>query len=59
MDTVATDTWDISNKDRLGKSEVELVNILIEGLAQLLKWEEMLENGEKDKVEAEVAGGMK
>jgi len=59
VDTIATDTWDISNKDRLGKSEVELVNIFIEGSAQLLKWEELLENGEKDKVEAEVAERMK
>ena len=25
-------TWDISNADRLGKSEVQLVNIFIEGL---------------------------
>ena len=25
-------TWDISNADRLGKSEIELVNIFIEGL---------------------------
>ena len=24
-------TWDISNADRLGKSEIELVNIFIEG----------------------------
>ena len=24
-------TWDISNADRLGKSEVQLVNIFIEG----------------------------
>ena len=25
-------TWDISNADRLGKSEVQLVNIFIEGI---------------------------
>ena len=28
-------TWDISNADRLGKSEVELVNIFIEGVSQV------------------------
>jgi len=50
--------WDISNKDRLGKSEVELVNIFIEGAAQLIKWEGQLEKGEKDAVEAEVKAKM-
>ena len=39
-------TWDISNADRLGKSEVQLVNIFIEGVAQIIKWEQALENGE-------------
>jgi creatine kinase len=38
--------WDISNADRLGKSEVDLVNAMIEGVAKLVKWEEMLEKGE-------------
>merc|ERR1719408_853097 len=28
-------TWDISNADRVGKGEVDLVNVLIEGAAQL------------------------
>merc|ERR1712070_110326 len=28
-------TWDVSNADRIGKGEVDLVNILIEGAAQL------------------------
>ena len=27
-------TWDISNADRIGKSEVQLVNIFIEGTVQ-------------------------
>merc|ERR1719152_485265 len=36
-------TWDISNADRLGKSETTLVNIFIEGLAQMIQWEGMLE----------------
>merc|ERR1712055_1258213 len=39
-------TWDISNADRLGKSEVQLVNTFIEGMAQIIKWEQALENGE-------------
>merc|ERR1711937_95004 len=46
-------TWDISNADRLGKSEVQLVNIFIEGVAQIIKWEQALEKGED--IEAEVA----
>jgi len=39
-------TWDISNADRLGKSETQLVNIFIEGVAQIIKWEQSLEAGE-------------
>merc|ERR1712139_457109 len=46
-------TWDISNADRIGKSEVQLVNIFIEGLAQIVRWEQALEAGED--IEAEVA----
>merc|ERR1711998_656100 len=38
-------TWDISNADRIGKGEVDLVNILIEGAAQLVKWETALDAG--------------
>merc|ERR1719271_881237 len=37
--------WDISNSDRLGVSEVELVNLMIEGCAQLVKMEQALETG--------------
>merc|ERR1711907_135411 len=47
-------TWDISNADRIGKGEVDLVNILIEGAAQLVKWETALDAGKFDEVEAEV-----
>merc|ERR1712110_924237 len=36
-------TWDISNSDRLGKSEIELVNVFIEGVAQIIRWEQALE----------------
>merc|ERR1711924_366718 len=46
-------TWDISNADRVGKWEVDLVNILIEGAAQLVKWETALEAG--GDIEAEIA----
>ena len=46
-------TWDISNADRLGKSEVQLVNIFIEGVAQIIRWEQALENG--DDIEEQVA----
>ena len=46
-------TWDISNADRLGKSEVQLVNIFIEGVAQLIKWEQALEQGQN--VDAQIA----
>merc|ERR1712070_326590 len=49
-------TWDISNADRIGKGEVELVNILIEGAAQLVKWESALDAAEDSskKVDAEI-----
>ena len=39
-------TWDISNADRIGKSEVQLANIFIEGVAQIIRWEQALEKGE-------------
>ena len=37
--------YDISNSDRLGKSVVEFCNIFIEGIAQIIKWEQALEEG--------------
>ena len=63
-------TWDISNADRLGKSEIELVNIFIEGLfllqiliyfpnlgvAQIIRWEQALEKGENIESEVSQAG---
>merc|ERR1711937_657268 len=48
-------TWDVSNADRIGKGEVDLVNTLIEGAAQLVKWEAMYDNGKKDEADAEIA----
>jgi len=47
-------TWDVSNADRIGKGEVDLVNILIEGAAQLVKWESMYDNGQGGKADAEI-----
>merc|ERR1712072_50282 len=47
-------TWDISNADRIGKGEVQLCNILIEGATQLIKWENMMEVGDKAAAEAEI-----
>ena len=49
-------TWDISNADRIGKSEVQLVNIFIEGLAQIVRWEQKLEAGEDIEAEVSQAG---
>lgn len=54
VDSVASDTWDISNADRIGKGEVDLVNFLIEGMAKLTKWEGMLEAGKTSDAEAEM-----
>jgi creatine kinase len=39
-------TWDISNSDRLGYSEVQLCNLFIEGVSQVIRWEKKLEAGE-------------
>ncbi len=42
-------TWDISNADRIGKGEVNLCNILIKGLALLVRLEEEVSKGDEDK----------
>jgi len=47
-------TFDISNADRIGKGEVDLVNDLIEGLAKIVGWEDRLNNGDDEAVEAEI-----
>merc|ERR1719353_847597 len=47
--------WDVSNADRIGKGEVDLVNTLIEGAAQLVKWETALDAGQDAEVGAEIA----
>merc|ERR1712156_1025478 len=49
-------TWDISNADRLGKSETQLVNIFIEGVAQIIRWEQALEAGEDIEEAVSLAG---
>merc|ERR1719375_2780355 len=55
VDTASTGgTWDVSNADRIGKGEVDLVNTLIEGAAQLVKWESMYDNGKQAEAEAEI-----
>jgi len=48
--------YDISNADRLGKGEVELVNIMIRGIRQLIEWEKKLEAGEEIEDAVEISG---
>uniref|UniRef100_A0A3Q3F1F6 Creatine kinase S-type, mitochondrial n=1 Tax=Labrus bergylta TaxID=56723 RepID=A0A3Q3F1F6_9LABR len=51
VDTAATgDTFDISNLDRLGKSEVELVQLVIDGVNYLIECEKRLERGQDIKI---------
>merc|ERR1711957_745166 len=38
---------DVSNVDRMGKDEVQLVNEMIQGVADLIIWEKELENASK------------
>jgi creatine kinase len=47
-------TWDVSNADRIGKGEVDLVNILIEGAAQLVRWETMYDGGMGGQADLEI-----
>ncbi|XP_062307277.1 creatine kinase S-type, mitochondrial isoform X1 [Osmerus eperlanus] len=55
VDTAATgDTVDISNNDRLGKSEVELVQMLIDGVNYLIECEKKLEKGQDIRVPAPI-----
>ncbi|XP_064152543.1 creatine kinase S-type, mitochondrial-like [Anguilla rostrata] len=51
VDTAAVgDTFDISNNDRLGKSEVELVQLVIDGVTYLIECEKRLERGQDIKI---------
>jgi len=52
-------TWDISNADRLGGSEVQLVNRFIEGVAQVILWEKALEANADALTEEVIAEGVK
>merc|ERR1712072_1162838 len=56
VDTVATEIFDVSNADRMGKTDVCLVNICIEGIAFLVLCEHALttkgEAGKKAVAEA-------
>jgi len=47
--------WDISNADRLGFSEVDLVNRFILGVKLIIEWEQKLETGATPDYEAEIA----
>jgi creatine kinase len=46
--------YDISNKDRIGKSETDLVNTMMRGVRQFVEWEKMMEEGQAATVEKEV-----
>lgn len=46
--------WDVSNADRIGKGEIDLVNILIEGAAQIVQWENMYDTGKEKEADAEI-----
>ncbi|KAK5870960.1 hypothetical protein PBY51_003864 [Eleginops maclovinus] len=51
VDSAATgDTVDISNLDRLGKSEVELVQLVVDGVNYLIECEKRLERGQDIKI---------
>merc|ERR1711966_220478 len=43
--------WDISNADRIGKGEVDLVNDMIRGITQLVEWEAILDGTAAEKTE--------
>ncbi|KAJ8247494.1 hypothetical protein GJAV_G00247050 [Gymnothorax javanicus] len=56
VDTAAVgSTFDISNLDRLGKSEVELVQIVIDGVNYLIECEKRLERGQDIRIPPPIA----
>ncbi|XP_068594524.1 creatine kinase U-type, mitochondrial-like [Brachionichthys hirsutus] len=56
VDTDSTgDIVDISNLDRLGKSEVELVQLVIDGVNYLIESEKRLEKGQDIKIPAPIS----
>lgn len=46
--------WDISNKRRIGFSEVQLVQIMVDGVRQIINWEEMLVDGQQEEVKRQI-----
>ncbi|XP_026129883.1 creatine kinase S-type, mitochondrial-like isoform X1 [Carassius auratus] len=55
VDTAAVgDVFDISNLDRLGKSEVELVQLVVDGVNYLIECEKRLEKGQDIKIPAPI-----
>ena len=42
-----TGVFDISNAERLGKSEVHLINVMVEGVAKLIELERRCSQGEE------------
>ncbi|XP_062384140.1 creatine kinase, mitochondrial 2a (sarcomeric) [Sardina pilchardus] len=56
VDTAAVgDTFDISNADRLGRSELELVQAVVDGVNYLIECEKRLEKGQNITVPAPVS----
>lgn len=51
-DSVGSGVFDLSNSARLGKSEVELINIMIDGVAALIEEEKRLEAEAESNVDA-------
>ncbi|XP_063067703.1 creatine kinase, mitochondrial 2a (sarcomeric) [Engraulis encrasicolus] len=49
------DTFDISNLDRLGRSEVELVQMVVDGVNYLIECEKKLEKGQEITIPAPVS----
>ena len=49
-----TGIFDIANAESLGKSEVELINIMIRGVGMLIELEKRLENGDAVDLYAEI-----
>jgi len=47
-------TFDISNADRIGLGEVQLCNMLIDGATQLVKWQNMIDDGKKEDADKEM-----
>jgi len=47
--------WDVSNMQRIGFSEVQLVQKMIDGVKQIILWELMLQQNDRQGVEAQLA----